>query len=87
MTRTDLILIGPDFINAPPLLPLDKRVRLLSTQAALASHRLTANPQYNTHIFLGPECVLSSHIAAPVMLSAIVVLGVSRMACVGGTRK
>ena len=52
MTLTDFILIGPEFINALPLPLVDKRVRLLSTQATLASHRLTANPQYNTHIFL-----------------------------------
>ena len=53
MTRTDFILTGPDFIIAPPLLLLDKRVRLtlLSTQEMLASRSLTANPQYNTHIF------------------------------------
>ena len=52
MMRTDCILIGLDFSNAPSLLLLDKRVQLLSTQAALASRSLTANPQYNTHIVL-----------------------------------
>ena len=87
VTRTDLTLIGPGFINAPSLLlrdnMRDKCVRLLSTQAAL---RLTANPQlqYNTRIVLR-ECVI--RVVAPVMLSGIVVLDVSRMPCVGSTRK
>ena len=35
MTWADFVLIGPGFIDAPPLLLLDKRGRLLSTQACV----------------------------------------------------
>ena len=91
MTWTDLMLTGPDFINAPTLLLLDKRVQLLSTQATLVQrlHRIDSQRILSTtHASFSGVCdprsctcdVNNQH-------SAMAVLDVSRMPCVGSTRK